>query len=72
MSIDQKLIQSFKALGARMSVKMHYGDYTEEKGERFHQDIRTVEERYQERWDINMLVDYCWCLNHDLPSYYNT
>ena len=58
MSIDQELIQSFKALGARMSVKMHFlrshldyfpdncGYYSEEENKRFHQDIRTMEERY--------------------------
>ena len=78
--IAQKLMQSFKALGARMSVKMHFltshldyfldncGDYSEKQGERFHQDIRTMEERYQGRWDINMLADYCWCLKRDLSG----
>lgn len=78
--IVQELMQSFMVLGARMSVKMHFlsshldyfpdncGDYSEEQGERFHQDIRTMEERYQGRWDINMLADYCWCLKRDLPG----
>ena len=67
-------MQSFQALGARMSIKMHFlhshldyfsekcGDYSEEQGERFHQDISCMEERYQGRWDVNMLSDYCWCL----------
>ena len=44
-----------------MSVKMHFlpshldyfpqncGDLSEEQGERFHQDIRVMEERYQDR-----------------------
>ena len=48
-----------------MSIKLYYlhshldrfpenlGDYSEEQGERFHQDIRTMEARYQERWDIH-------------------
>ena len=74
-----KLMQNFQALGARMSTKMHFlnshldyfpqncGDYSEEQGERFHQDIRMMEERYQGRWDINMLADYCWCLKRDVP-----
>ena len=73
-------MQSFKALGAHMSVKMHFlrshldyfpdncGDYSEEQGERFHQDIRTMEERYQGRWNINVLTDYCWCLKRDLTG----
>ena len=44
------------------------GDYSEEQGERFHQDISCMEERYQDRWDVNMLFDYCWCLKQDVPA----
>jgi len=76
-TIVSGLLESFKMLGARMSVKLHFlashlnyfpdncGDYSEEQGERFHQDIRTMEERYKGRWDINMMADYCWCLKRD-------
>ena len=72
-------MKSFENLGARMSIKIHFlqshleyfsencGDYSEEQGERFHQDIKTKETRYQERWDINMLADYCCCLKRDEP-----
>ena len=66
-------------LWVRESTKMHSlnshldyfpgncGDYSEEQGERFHQDIRMMEERYQGRWDISMLTDYCWSLKRDIP-----
>ena len=79
-AVVQELMQSFQGLGARMSIKMHFlnshldyfpkncGDYSEEQGEGFHQDIRVMEERYQGRWDINMLADYCWCLKRDIPN----
>ena len=55
------MLQNFQALGARMSIKLHYlfshldyfpgnfGDASDEQEERFHQDIRTMEERYQGR-----------------------
>uniref|UniRef100_A0A6A7G1J7 Uncharacterized protein n=1 Tax=Hirondellea gigas TaxID=1518452 RepID=A0A6A7G1J7_9CRUS len=55
--VVEELLQSFQALGARMSIKMHFlsshldyfpencGDVSEEQGERFHQDIRVMEER---------------------------
>ena len=33
------------------------GDVSEEHGERFHQDILTVEKRYQARWDKSMVGD---------------
>ena len=55
------MLQNFQALGARMSIKLHYlfshldyfpenlCDVGEKQRERFHQDIRTMEERYQGR-----------------------
>ncbi|XP_043468037.1 coiled-coil domain-containing protein 18-like [Leptopilina heterotoma] len=42
------------------------GDYNEEQGERFHQDLKEFERRYQERWDVNMMSDYCWMLKRDI------
>ena len=50
-----------------MSIKLDYlfchldyfpenlGEVGEEQGERFHQDIRTMEERYRGRWDSHMM-----------------
>ena len=35
----------------------HLGDYSEEQGERFHQDIKVMEQRYKGRWDGNMMAD---------------
>ena len=71
------MVQSFQALGTRMSIKVHYlfshlerffesfGDVSEEHRERFHQDIKIMEERYQGRWDAHMFSDYCWSLMRD-------
>lgn len=42
------------------------GDYSEEQGERFHQDINEMESRYQGRWDVNMMADYCSMLRRDI------
>ena len=76
----RQLLETFQSLGARMSIKIRFlqshldyflkncGDYSEEQCERFHQDIKTMESRYQGRWDINMLADYCWCLKRDEPE----
>ena len=44
------------------------GDYSEEQGERFHQDIRVMEERYQGRWDMHLMADYCWSLQRVCPD----
>ena len=44
------------------------GNYSQEQGERFHQDIKVMEQRYQGRWNENMMSDYCWMLQRDLPQ----
>ena len=71
------MFQNFQALGAGMSIKLHYlfshqdylqenlGDVSEEQEERFHRDIKTMEERYQGCWDSHMMSDYCWTLIRD-------
>lgn len=78
--IVTKLIGDYKELHCNMSLKMHFlnshlekfpanlGDVSDEQGERFHQDIKIMEERYQGRWDSHMMADYCWTLKRDLPS----
>ena len=80
--IVEELLVSLRDLGCRMSIKIHYlhchldkfpahlgvEDVSEGQGERFHQDIKTMEERYQGRWDLNMMADYCWSLMRDNPD----
>jgi hypothetical protein len=41
------------------------GAVSKEQGERFHQDIKEMEQRYQGRWNVNIMVDYCWTLRRD-------
>lgn len=38
------------------------GSMSDEQGERFHQDLKTFEDRHQGYWDENMLGDYCWSI----------
>ena len=76
-TIVEQMLTNFQTLGCRMSVKVHYlhshldffpanlGHMSEEQGERFHQDIKTMETRYQGRWDYSMMADYCWSLKRD-------
>jgi hypothetical protein len=57
-----------------MSQKMHFLDshldfspqnlenVSDEHGELFHQDISTMETRYQGKWNPSMLAHYCWSL----------
>ncbi|KAG0720826.1 Pyruvate dehydrogenase phosphatase regulatory subunit, mitochondrial [Chionoecetes opilio] len=74
------MIEAFQKLGCLMSIKMHFlfshmekfpenlGAMSDEQGERFHQDMRQMEERYQGRWDAVMMADYCWSLKRDNPA----
>ncbi|XP_066993027.2 3'-5' exoribonuclease 1 isoform X1 [Anabrus simplex] len=78
--IVRKMLVKFKELGCNMSLKLHFlashmdyfpqnlGDVSEEQGERFHQDLKDAERRYQGRWDVNMMADYCWSIARDDPS----
>ena len=68
------LIEKFHQLGCRMSLKLHFlfshfdffkqnlGHFSEEHGERFHQDMKNIEQRYQGRWDEAMMGDYIWSI----------
>jgi hypothetical protein len=42
------------------------GAVSEEHGERFHQDIKEIERRYQGQWNVNMMGDYCWKLHRKI------
>ena len=75
--IVETMIQNYRALGSRMSLKLHFfhshldffpdnlGDISDEHGERFHQEIAIMESRYQGRFSPNMMGDYCWTLQRE-------
>ena len=76
-----ELLLSLRGLGCRMSIKLHYSHMwslgqvsrqpwrcLQEQGERFHQDIKVMEDRYQGRWDSHMMSDYCWSLMSSNPD----
>ncbi|GBL95505.1 hypothetical protein AVEN_54111-1 [Araneus ventricosus] len=43
------------------------GAVSEEQGERFHQDTKEMERRYQVKWNVSMIAHYCWMLQRDNP-----
>jgi hypothetical protein len=67
-------------MGSNMSLKVHFldshldffpenlGAISDEHGERFHQDISNMGKRYQGKWSLSMLADYCWTLKRDVPQ----
>ena len=63
-------------MGCKVNIKLHYlknhGDkFPQNLGsiseERFHQDIKTIEERYKDRWNSHMMVNYCWSSKMGCP-----
>ena len=78
--VNIMLLLAFCDLGCNMSIKLHFlnshldqfpenlGAVSDEQGERFHQDLMMMEERYQGRWDRNMMADYCWSIKRDCPQ----
>lgn len=81
-AIVQQLIVNYRSMGCRMSLKVHFldshldffpenlGAVSDEHGERFHQDISTMERRYQGRCDSGMMGDYCWFLQRESTAVY--
>ncbi|GBL75087.1 hypothetical protein AVEN_243862-1 [Araneus ventricosus] len=77
--IVEDMIKNFKILGCSMSLKVHFldlhldyfpenlGAVSEEQGERFHQDIKEMERRYQGKRNVSMIADYRWMLQRDNP-----
>jgi len=75
--IADRMLKAYEQLGARMSLKMHFlhshldfcppnlGEVSDEQGERFHRHISVIEERYQGRFDANMMGDSCWYLQRE-------
>ena len=68
------MLNHFEKLGCNLSIKLHFlhshldffpvnlGDYSEEHGEKFHQEMKNIEDRYYGKWSVSMLADYCWTL----------
>ena len=60
-----------------MSIKVHFlhshlcrfpenlGEVSDKQDEKFHQDIKIMEEQCRWQWDEKMMSDYCWCLKRD-------
>ena len=75
-----KQLNSYEQLGCNTSVKVNFlhshanyfpenlGAMSEEHEERFQQDIKTMDNRYQGRWNTNMMADYCWCLKREVTG----
>jgi hypothetical protein len=72
--IVSEMLDAFELIKVNMSPKIHFlkshidffpsemEQVTDEHGERFQQDLSTLEQRYQGRADPRMMADYCWMI----------
>lgn len=78
----ETLVRSYGKMGCRMSLKVHILDahldkfkenirsYSEEQGERFHQDMMDFEHRYQGSYNENMMGDCIYGLIREINLQY--
>jgi hypothetical protein len=76
----ENLLLSYEELGCNISLKIHFlhshldlfpencGALSDEHGERLHRDIVAMEKRYQGKWSLSTLADYCWTVTRDSPG----
>lgn len=78
--LAEHMIDSFHQMGITMSYKLHLvdahldhfapdcGKFSDEHGERFHQEISECERRWSGRWSKRMLGDFIWSRMRDEPD----
>lgn len=77
VDVVKEFLNSYGEMGCRMSIKIHFlhshlsffpdnlGKLSDEQGERFHQEMLSIEKRFQRKSQIRMLADYCWSLQRE-------
>ena len=73
------MLTQFHGLNVNVFLKIHFlhshldsfsgklGSVSVEHGERFHQDIATIEKKYHGKWSTSSLTVYCWSFIRDDP-----
>lgn len=74
------MLKNYEKIGAHLSLKMHFlkshldffpdnlGDYSDESGERSHQDMSDMEDRFNGQYTPQMLGEYVWTLLRDTKA----
>lgn len=76
----KEMLDAYHALKVNMSLKVHFmhshldffpenmGDVSDEHGERFHQDVEVIEQRFKGKSIPSMMADYCWALVYETTA----
>lgn len=77
VDVVKEFLNAYEEMGCRMSIKVHFldshldffpenlGQFSDEQGERVHQEMLSIEKRFHGKSQIKMLADYCWSLQRD-------
>lgn len=77
IEVVEEFLMAYSVMGCNMSIKIHFlhshidffpnnlGHFSDEQGERFHQEISKMEKRFEGKNKIKMMSNYCWTLKRD-------
>lgn len=77
IDVVKEFLEAYAEMGCRMSIKVHFlhahldffpenlGQFSDEQGERFHQDIFDIEKRFEGKSQVRMISNYCWSLKRE-------
>ena len=74
------MLKCYHEIYGNMSIKVHFldshldkfpdnfDDFSDKQRERFHQELKIMEDRYQGQWNKRMMMDYPWSIKQDLSG----
>lgn len=74
VAVVHEFLTAYSKMNCNMSIKIHFlhshldffphnlGKYSDEQGERFHQELAAMEKRFEGKNRLNMITKYCWSL----------
>lgn len=77
VAVVNEFLDSYGEMGCNMSIKIHFlhshldffpnnlGQFSDEQGEHFHQEMIAIEKRFEGKNKIKMLSEYCWSLQRE-------
>lgn len=77
VDLVEEFLDAYDKMGCHMSIKVHFlhshlnffpenlGQFSDEQGEHFHQEIALMERRFEGKNKIKMVSEYCWSLIRD-------
>lgn len=77
VEVVNEFLEAYADMGCRMSIKIHFlhahldffpenlGQFSDEQGERFHQEILEIEKRFDGKSQVRMIANYCWSLKRE-------